>query len=146
MILQRINKNNWFQKMLQSPFDMRFINSIIDAINTTHDVAVAATPSYAVYTAIMEQKSTGHLTATVLENTTGGTITWSRAGEGIYAGTCTVPFTKDTEIWCSFTPSSYPTVVKCKWITGGKIELRSYDMAGVLKDGLLIGSLEIRQY
>lgn len=146
MILQRINKNNWFQKMLQSPFDMRFINSIIDAINTTHDMATAATLPYTVYVAKVQQKAEAAPTDTVLQNTLGGTVTWVRSDQGIYVGTCTVPFTKDSEIWCSFTPSSYPTVVKGKLIIDGKIELRSYDMDGVLKDDLLIGSLEIRQY
>jgi hypothetical protein len=127
--------------MLQSPFDMRFINNIIDAINTTYDLAT----SYKVYTAVMVQKSTANPSAAVLENTLGGTITWSRANLGIYEGTCTVPFTSDVTVWCSFTPSVQPCVVSGK-VLNGKIELRSYDMAGNLADNLLIGSLEIRQY
>lgn len=145
MILQRINKNNWFQKMLQSPFDVRFINGIIDAINTTHDIAVAATPEYKVYSCRIEQKGAEAPSTSILQNSLGGTITWKRANLGIYEGTCTVPFTSDVTVWCSFTPSVQPCVVSGK-VLNGKIELRSYDMAGNLADNLLIGSLEIRQY
>lgn len=143
MLLQRINKNNWFQKMLQSPFDIRFINSLIDAINTTYDLAT----SYKVYTAVMEQKSTGNPSAVaVLENTLGGTITWSRADKGIYEGTCAVPLTSIATTWFDFTPSVANSTFQVRWITGGKVEVRTYDSTGVLADDLFIGSLEIRQY
>ena len=143
MILQRINKNNWFQKMLQSPFDVRFINSLIDAINITYDLAA----SYKVYTAVMEQKSTGNPSVTAtLENTLGGTITWTRANKGIYEGTCTVPLTSIATTWFNFTPFVANVTFQVKWITGGRVEVRTYNTARELADELFTGSLEIRQY
>tara|TARA_R110002074_G_scaffold325065_1_gene495312 strand:- start:159 stop:629 length:471 start_codon:yes stop_codon:yes gene_type:complete len=39
---------------------------------------------YTVYTALVTQVSTGAPTAVVLQNTTGGTITWSRTSAGSY--------------------------------------------------------------
>ena len=42
---------------------------------------------YTVYTALLTQSGTAAPVATVLENTTGATIAWTRTGSGIYAGT-----------------------------------------------------------
>ena len=42
---------------------------------------------YKVYTALLTQGGTGAPTATVLENTLGGTVVWSRISEGVYVGT-----------------------------------------------------------
>lgn len=44
--------------------------------------------SYLVYTALLTQSGTDAPVATVLENTTGGTIVWTRDSAGFYFGTC----------------------------------------------------------
>ena len=54
--------------------------------------AVAARP-YKVYTALLSQTGTNAPTATVLENTLGGTIVWTRNLQGEYYGTLTGAFT-----------------------------------------------------
>jgi hypothetical protein len=43
--------------------------------------------SYLVYTALLTQSGTDAPVATVLQNTLGGTVVWTRFGEGIYIGT-----------------------------------------------------------
>jgi hypothetical protein len=47
------------------------------------------TPAYKIYTALLFQNGTDAPTATVLQNTLGGTINWSRSGVGTYLGTLT---------------------------------------------------------
>lgn len=48
--------------------------------------------SYEVYTALLTQTGTNAPVATVLENTLGGTVVWSRSGVGIYLGTLSGAF------------------------------------------------------
>jgi len=47
---------------------------------------------YKVYTALLSQSGTSAPTATVLENTLGGTVVWTRDGAGIYHATLTGAF------------------------------------------------------
>ena len=63
-------------------------------IATTAFVQAVARP-YKVYTALLSQSGTNAPVATVLENTLGGTVDWSRAGAGIYNGTLYGAFTTD---------------------------------------------------
>jgi hypothetical protein len=42
---------------------------------------------YTVYTALITQAATAAPVATILQNTTGGTITWTRTGPGAYTAT-----------------------------------------------------------
>lgn len=53
---------------------------------------------YKVYTALLSQSGTSAPTATVLENTLGGTIVWSRSNTGQYIGTLTGAFTDQKTI------------------------------------------------
>lgn len=58
--------------------------------------------SYLVYTALLSQSGTSAPTATVLENTLGGSITWVRNSTGDYSGTLTGAFVLD-KTWVSCT-------------------------------------------
>lgn len=53
---------------------------------------------YKVYTALLSQSGTSAPTATVLENTLGGTIVWTRSNTGQYVGTLTGAFTDQKTI------------------------------------------------
>lgn len=65
-------------------------------VATTYDLMSAAGgASYDVYTAILTQTGTSAPTATVLENTLGGTVVWTYNAEGSYIGTLTGAFTAD---------------------------------------------------
>lgn len=50
---------------------------------------------YKVYTALLTQSGTSAPVATVLENTLGGTVVWTRSDVGTYAGTLSGAFTAD---------------------------------------------------
>ena len=60
-------------------------SSVVNTVATTTDVA-AARP-YKVYTALLSQLGTNAPVATVLENTLGGTVVWTRTDVGVYRGT-----------------------------------------------------------
>lgn len=51
--------------------------------------------SYLVYTALLTQSGTDAPVATVLENTLGGTVVWTRNDTGIYTGTLAGAFTEN---------------------------------------------------
>lgn len=48
--------------------------------------------SYTVYTALLTQTGTGPPTATVLQNTLGGTVVWARSSAGLYTATLSGAF------------------------------------------------------
>ncbi len=54
--------------------------------------------SYKVYTALLTQTGTDAPVATVLENTLGGTVVWTRSSAGVYVGTLTNGFTLNKTI------------------------------------------------
>lgn len=57
--------------------------------------ATSAVRPYLVYTALLTQSGTSAPTATVLENTLGGTVVWTRSSTGIYLGTLSGVFTNN---------------------------------------------------
>ena len=71
---------------------------------------VKGTRPYKVYTALLNQTGTNAPVATVLENTLGGTVVWSRNASGVYYGTLSGAFINNkTFVNCSgryigFTP------------------------------------------
>ena len=72
---------------------------------TTQDIADlggGGSASYLVYTALLSQSGTDDPVATVLQNTLGGTVAWTRAAAGQYSGTKTGAFL-DGKAWCTVT-------------------------------------------
>lgn len=60
---------------------------------TTQDIADLAGAPYLKYVALLSQADTDAPTATVLENTLGGTVVWTRDSAGYYLGTLASAFT-----------------------------------------------------
>lgn len=58
-----------------------------DTSIATTAFVTASTRPYKIYTAILSQTGTANPVATVLENTTGATVTWTRGAPGQYVGT-----------------------------------------------------------
>lgn len=78
---------------------------IRNAANETSDdwqAADAGGSSYFVYTALLNQTGISAPAATVLENTLGGSVVWSRTGVGDYLGTLSGAFT-DLKTLCFIT-------------------------------------------
>lgn len=66
--------------------------SLVDKAFVT-GITSSISPSYLSYVAIISQVGTNDPTVTILQNTLGDTITWSRTGVGSYKGTKGTPFT-----------------------------------------------------
>lgn len=72
--------------------------AILDTELATLGQAKAVARPYKVYTALLSQAGTSAPTATVLENTLGGTVVWTRSNTGQYVGTLTGAFTDQKTI------------------------------------------------
>lgn len=56
------------------------------------DTIFSAVPNYKIYRALLNQSGTDAPVATVLENTLGGTVVWTRQSAGVYIGTLIAAF------------------------------------------------------
>lgn len=112
---------------------------------TTQDIAdLGGGGSYLKYVALLSQDGTAAPTATVLENTLGGTVVWSRTDVGTYLGTLAGAFTADkTVVFCTI--SSNPFLYFYPFSTD-EVKMESADISTTLTDGLASTSIEIRVY
>lgn len=103
---------------------------------------------YKVYTALISQSGTDDPTATVLENTTGGTVAWTRATTGQYSATftgVTLVQTK-TAIFCSNGFDTGVIILSSYWANSNTINLYLRNASNTTVDGLLRMNFEIRVY
>lgn len=104
-----------------------------------------------VYTALLTQTSTNAPVATVLENTLGGTVVWTRTATGTYIGTLTgaFPTTKTTTFiqHTMGTSEKEATYIGAKNVDFVAIHTHSDLTTTTLNDDVLLStSLEIRVY
>ena len=101
---------------------------------------------YTVYTALIDQATTAAPTATVLQNTTGGTITWSRASTGNYTAVISGAnyVANKTAILLGNTNAANNIAATYKTTTNVSFEQK--DLASSNVDGLSLVSIEIRIY
>lgn len=115
---------------------------------TTQDIADlgGGGAGYLVYTALLSQTGTDAPVATVLENTLGGTVVWSYNSTGNYTGTLAAAFTENKTWFAANVGYDDAFALFCLRIDGNSIKVQVRDNSGVLLDGLLLGSIEIRVY
>jgi len=110
----------------------------------------ANTRPYKVYTAILTQTGTSAPTAIILENTLGGTITWSRSGVGLFIGTLTGAFTTSKTCFLAtlgIVPTSGGSIISITRTSMDTILIRTTNSSGSVTDGILDNALiEIRVY
>lgn len=108
-------------------------------------------PSPKVYRALLTQTGTDAPVATVLENTLGGAVVWSRTTDGIYAGTLAgaFPVASTMATMITFTsddPSVSLSVFAINANTGNDINIASYSVPtdpagpGTNVDNLLVNN------
>lgn len=110
--------------------------------------ATSAVRPYLVYTALLTQSGTGAPTATVLENTLGGTVVWSRDSAGFYKATLSGAFTNN-KTFISLKPySAYNTEVKSSRLGSNDIGVSTFNTSGTQADDIMVGvqDFEIRVY
>lgn len=103
---------------------------------------------YKKYVATISQAGTSAPTVTVLENTLGGTVVWTRVGTGLYNGYLAGAFVNQNKNYLMINnPISSLSVVELKWGTIDDITINTYDTSFVASDGLLsFNTIEIRVY
>lgn len=103
---------------------------------------------YKVYTALLTQSGTNAPIATVLENTLGGDIVWSRDDIGVYYGTLVGAFTENKTIL--FTTVSDRTLDRTNLfatrIDNNIVQITSFLPTDGNYDGLINDAIEIRVY
>ena len=101
---------------------------------------------YTVYTALVTQITTGTPTAVILQDTIGGTITWSRASVGSYKATIsgTTYVENKTAVIISTTNASKNISATRKTTTD--VALEQKDLANALIDAFDNVTIEIRIY
>jgi hypothetical protein len=101
---------------------------------------------YKVYAALLTQSGTSAPVATVLENTLGGTVVWTRSSTGIYIGTLSGVFTLN-KTHCTGTPSTHPSLLALDSNSVNSFSVATEDSSGVLFDSYLVKTpIEIRVY
>lgn len=104
-------------------------------------------PTYKVYTALLEQDLTGAPVATVLENTLGGTVVWSRLDPGEYQATVSGLFTLNKTMIQISSNSGQGNTVTFFAADTNTIDLGTADDSFTLADNLLNNTpIEIRVY
>lgn len=102
-------------------------------------------PKYKIYTALLTQTLTDAPVATVLENTLGGTVVWTRDVQGQYLATLTGAFTSGKTI-VFIQASDNAVSPDCSFITNiiegepDYIRIRTFDTTGIEDDELLTSS------
>jgi hypothetical protein len=112
-----------------------------------------STPSYKVYTALLTQTDDDDPVATVLENTLGGTVVWTRSVAGYYIGTLAGTFTTNkTAILLGnnrYTLSN-ATLIKadivCYSYNQNTVEVSTVNETALVDDILANTFIEIRVY
>lgn len=88
-------------------------------------------PAYNVYTALLTQSGTAAPTATVLENTTGATLTYTRSGDGEYEIHSDLPIFVQNKTWYSLdqvrNKDKYLYTFSMVWKSLTEMELRRVD-------------------
>lgn len=101
---------------------------------------------YKVYTALLTQTGTNAPTATVLENTLGGTVVWTRTSTGTYAGTLSGAFLVNKSI-AFVTGIGFNKFIGCQRLNDNVMQITSVDTANSPADTTLISTtIEIRVY
>lgn len=124
-------------------------SAVLSTEFTTFGQVNALARPYKVYTALLTQTGTSAPTATILENTLGGTVTLSRTGSGAYK--LTLPSTvTPTKVGCFFSFGGNNSTNMSSAITieagGTYVQLATYN-SGTQSDALMTtATVEIRVY
>jgi hypothetical protein len=112
---------------------------------TTQDIADLGGGGYLKYVALLTQTGTDAPVATVLENTLGGTVVWTRSGAGVYAGTLSGVFTENKT--AIFLGAAAGNIIQYGFVDSTNYILLLTTEGGVAVDEkLFLTPIEIRVY
>ena len=109
--------------------------------------AIATAKPYKVYTALISQTGTSAPVATVLENTLGGTVVWSRVNIGEYRGTLTGAFTASKTVVLQGGTAAFKSTNSFP-VTVDYVQVKTFNPSTLTsEDSILVSySIEIRVY
>ena len=140
-----VSNDNEFQVVGKASFsDIATAPTAPHGTNTTQIATTAfvqASKPYKVYTALLNQSGTNAPVATVLENTLGGTVVWTRNSTGLYTGTLAGVFTAN-KTWTSITSTATGTVTGAVSISVDAVMVAT----SFLDSALSNSAIEIRVY
>lgn len=103
--------------------------------------------SYLVYTALLTQSGTDAPVATVLQNTLGGTVVWTRVVEGYYEGTLNGVFTANKTYCTAMIGGGVGGAISFRRSDSNVVQLETGSGDGTPEDGWLnTSAAEIRVY
>jgi len=112
---------------------------------TTQDIADLGGGGYLKYVALLTQTGTDAPVATVLENTLGGTVVWTRSEAGVYAGTLSGVFTENKT--AIFLGAAAGNIIQYGFVDSTNYILLLTTEGGVAADEkLFLTPIEIRVY
>lgn len=116
-------------------------------VATTAFVQAAIGTPYLKYVALVSQSGTSAPTATVLENTLGGTVVWARTSAGFYTGTLTGAFTANkTACIISSTSTAWINMLSRSDVNSVLLQTSSQS-TNTMSDAMLFDTfVEIRVY
>jgi hypothetical protein len=102
---------------------------------------------YKKYVATISQAGKSNPTVTVLENTLGGTVVWTRVSAGRYQGTLTGAFPNQDKLYLYLGNSQQNNYVAIFRSSADIIEIITYDFTNTGQDNMLdYNTIEIRVY
>lgn len=105
------------------------------------------TRPYKVYTALLSQTGTNDPTATILENTLGEAIVWTRSSVGAYVGTLTQSLFTDDKTAIILTASPTGIIINGRTESTSAISVGTMNIVGTYVDNSLVKTtVEIRVY
>ena len=126
---------------------------VADASGNLSAVASVDSRPYKVYTALLSQSGTNAPVATVLENTLGGTVVWSRGSVGLYIGTLDNGFSSTLSKVIIFISGGEPSQNATGFYNAlpnhiNSVQVNTRNTSGSLADSLMStgATIEIRVY
>jgi len=125
--------------------------SRVDLQKGTASWVPASGASYKVYTALLTQSGTDAPVATVLENTLGGTLVWTRYSAGIYKATLSSVFTENkTVVYPDYAVGYYinnlSTTIRGSRVSSNDISIEYSGGVDFSDEGISNVLIEIRVY
>ncbi len=154
MVFQANGGNSMFGTNVDNGVDKVQVNGTISAqpattanqVPTWGQVQAAARP-YKVYTALLTQTGTNAPTATVLENTLGGTISWSYSNIGVYGASLPISISQAKTICFISSGVTNVNIFGAGYANGSSIQISNRQPNGLYSDSLMTNvNLEIRVY
>jgi hypothetical protein len=117
-------------------YKMKIVDIKTNIASTTVRDSLELRSPYKSWQGLLTQSSTNAPTATVLQNTTGGTITWSYTSAGLYVGELSVNILTATSTFALITPTVVTSSVYFTRLSDSTFNIKTYADGGAGADAV----------